>query len=182
MWVALLPAAYLLGTFPSAALVARANGIDITAVGSGNPGASNVTRALGWRKGVWVFVLDALEGCDRGRGRPARRRSPGRLLAGRGGDRRSRVPDHPPVPRRQGRRDRRRRDGRAAPARHRRPDGRLDRRLPADVARPRSRRSSSSPCSPSASSPPAHRAGSWRPRSACARWSWPATSATSSGS
>ncbi len=62
MWVALLPAAYLLGTFPSAALVARANGIDITTVGSGNPGASNVTRALGWRKGVWVFVLDALKG------------------------------------------------------------------------------------------------------------------------
>ncbi len=62
MWVALLPAAYLLGTFPSALLVARANGIDIAAVGSGNPGASNVTRALGWRKGVWVFVLDALKG------------------------------------------------------------------------------------------------------------------------
>jgi acyl phosphate:glycerol-3-phosphate acyltransferase len=62
VWVALLPAAYLLGTFPSAALVARANGIDITTVGSGNPGASNVTRALGWRKGVWVFVLDALKG------------------------------------------------------------------------------------------------------------------------
>jgi acyl phosphate:glycerol-3-phosphate acyltransferase len=62
VWVALLPAAYLLGTFPSALLVARANGIDIAAVGSGNPGASNVTRALGWRKGVWVFVLDALKG------------------------------------------------------------------------------------------------------------------------
>jgi glycerol-3-phosphate acyltransferase PlsY len=62
MWVALLPAAYLLGTFPSAQLVARASGVDITKVGSGNPGASNVTRALGWRKGVWVFVLDALKG------------------------------------------------------------------------------------------------------------------------
>jgi glycerol-3-phosphate acyltransferase PlsY len=62
VWVALLPAAYLLGTFPSAALVARANGIDIATVGSGNPGASNVTRALGWRKGIWVFVLDALKG------------------------------------------------------------------------------------------------------------------------
>jgi glycerol-3-phosphate acyltransferase PlsY len=60
--VALLPAAYLLGTFPSAALVARASGIDITAVGSGNPGASNVTRTLGWRKGAAVFALDALKG------------------------------------------------------------------------------------------------------------------------
>jgi acyl phosphate:glycerol-3-phosphate acyltransferase len=62
MWAVLLPVAYLIGTFPSAALVARANGIDIRTVGSGNPGASNVTRVLGWRKGVWVFVLDAAKG------------------------------------------------------------------------------------------------------------------------
>jgi glycerol-3-phosphate acyltransferase PlsY len=62
VWVALLPAAYLLGTFPSAAIVASASGVDITTIGSGNPGASNVTRALGWRKGVVVFVLDALKG------------------------------------------------------------------------------------------------------------------------
>jgi glycerol-3-phosphate acyltransferase PlsY len=54
--------AYLLGTFPSATLIARANGIDISTFGSGNPGASNVTRALGWRKGAWVYVLDALKG------------------------------------------------------------------------------------------------------------------------
>ena len=62
MWAWLLPAAYLVGTFPSAVLVARANGVDIRSVGSGNPGASNVTRILGWRKGVWVFVLDAVKG------------------------------------------------------------------------------------------------------------------------
>jgi glycerol-3-phosphate acyltransferase PlsY len=62
MWVALIPAAYLLGTFPSAALVASWSGVDITAAGSGNPGASNVTRTLGWRKGVLVFALDALKG------------------------------------------------------------------------------------------------------------------------
>lgn len=58
----LVPIAYLLGTFPSAILIARANGIDISTFGSGNPGASNVTRALGWRKGVWVYVLDAGKG------------------------------------------------------------------------------------------------------------------------
>lgn len=62
MPVVLLVVAYLLGTFPSATLIARANGVDISTVGSGNPGASNVTRALGWRKGVWVYVLDALKG------------------------------------------------------------------------------------------------------------------------
>ncbi len=62
MTALLLVGAYLLGTFPSAILIARANGVDIAAVGSGNPGASNVTRALGWRKGVWVYILDALKG------------------------------------------------------------------------------------------------------------------------
>lgn len=62
MWVLLIPVAYLIGTFPSASIVARANGIDIRSVGSGNPGASNVTRVLGWRKGIWVFVLDAAKG------------------------------------------------------------------------------------------------------------------------
>ncbi len=62
MWALLLPIAYLIGTFPSASLVARANGIDIRNVGSGNPGASNVTRVLGWRRGMWVFVLDVAKG------------------------------------------------------------------------------------------------------------------------
>ena len=59
---ALVPVAYLLGTFPSATLIARANGIDIRSVGSGNPGASNVTRVLGWKRGIWVFALDAAKG------------------------------------------------------------------------------------------------------------------------
>ena len=58
----LVPIAYLLGTFPSAILIARANGVEISTFGSGNPGASNVTRALGWRKGIWVYVLDAGKG------------------------------------------------------------------------------------------------------------------------
>ncbi len=62
MWWMLVPLAYLVGTFPSATLVASANGVDIREVGSGNPGASNVTRVLGWRRGVWVFVLDAAKG------------------------------------------------------------------------------------------------------------------------
>jgi len=60
--ILLLPAAYLLGTFPSAQLVARRRGVDITAIGSGNPGASNVGRVLGRRSGVLVFVLDGLKG------------------------------------------------------------------------------------------------------------------------
>ena len=54
--------AYLLGTFPSAELVARAAGIDVRAAGSGNPGASNVTRLLGWRAGLVVLAADFAKG------------------------------------------------------------------------------------------------------------------------
>ncbi len=60
--LALSVAAYLIGTFPSASLVAARRGIEITESGSGNPGASNVARILGWRAGVVVFGLDALKG------------------------------------------------------------------------------------------------------------------------
>lgn len=58
----LVPVAYFIGTFPSAVLIARTRGVDITASGSGNPGASNVNRLMGKRFGVLVFVLDALKG------------------------------------------------------------------------------------------------------------------------
>ena len=60
--VLLATAGYFIGTFPSAIMVAKANGIDITAIGSGNPGASNVARALGIRKGAYVYGLDAVKG------------------------------------------------------------------------------------------------------------------------
>jgi glycerol-3-phosphate acyltransferase PlsY len=58
----LVPLAYLLGTFPSAEMVARRRGVDVTAAGSGNPGASNALRLLGWRAGAVVFGLDAAKG------------------------------------------------------------------------------------------------------------------------
>ncbi|MFA5883073.1 MAG: glycerol-3-phosphate 1-O-acyltransferase PlsY [Acidimicrobiia bacterium] len=58
----LVPLAYLLGTFPSAELVARQYGVDVTKEGSGNPGASNVVRLLGWKAGALVLVLDAAKG------------------------------------------------------------------------------------------------------------------------
>ncbi|MFM2181072.1 MAG: hypothetical protein RIR54_366 [Actinomycetota bacterium] len=50
--------AYLLGTFPSAELIASRYGKEITKVGSGNPGASNVIRELGWKAGMSVFLMD----------------------------------------------------------------------------------------------------------------------------
>lgn len=57
-----LVAAYLAGSFPTATLVARSQGVDIYSVGSGNPGASNVSRALGRGWAVLVFVVDAAKG------------------------------------------------------------------------------------------------------------------------
>jgi glycerol-3-phosphate acyltransferase PlsY len=50
--------AYGFGTFPSAAIVARKKNLDITKVGSGNPGASNVIRNLGWKVGLAVLLMD----------------------------------------------------------------------------------------------------------------------------
>src|SRR3954454_23831450 len=60
--VLLVPVAWLLGTFPSAVLVARAHGHDVMREGSGNPGASNVARLAGWRAGALVLVLDFAKG------------------------------------------------------------------------------------------------------------------------
>lgn len=54
--------AYLLGSIPFGFLIARANGVDITRVGSGNTGATNVHRALGWKAGVPVLLLDIAKG------------------------------------------------------------------------------------------------------------------------
>jgi acyl phosphate:glycerol-3-phosphate acyltransferase len=59
VWTALLVVpAYLLGTFPTAILIARAHGRDVRTEGSGNPGASNVMRLLGWKVGLLAFAGD----------------------------------------------------------------------------------------------------------------------------
>lgn len=53
---------YLLGSIPAGYLVGRMAGIDIRKVGSGNIGATNVTRVLGRRYGYSVFAVDFLKG------------------------------------------------------------------------------------------------------------------------
>ncbi len=53
---------YILGSLPFGYLVARAHGVDIFKVGSGNPGATNVKRVLGAKAGGMVLGLDALKG------------------------------------------------------------------------------------------------------------------------
>jgi glycerol-3-phosphate acyltransferase PlsY len=55
-------AAYLLGTFPTAVLVARSKGHDVMQEGSGNPGATNVYRVAGRRAGAAVFAGDFVKG------------------------------------------------------------------------------------------------------------------------
>ncbi|HSI73311.1 MAG TPA: glycerol-3-phosphate 1-O-acyltransferase PlsY [Fimbriimonas sp.] len=60
--LALYVGAFLLGSIPVGYLVAKARGIDIRTVGSGNIGATNVTRALGHKTGYAVFLVDVLKG------------------------------------------------------------------------------------------------------------------------
>jgi glycerol-3-phosphate acyltransferase PlsY len=55
-------AAYLLGSIPFGFLMAKAKGIDIRAVGSGNIGATNAMRVLGKPAGIIVLLADAAKG------------------------------------------------------------------------------------------------------------------------
>lgn len=54
--------AYLLGSIPFGFLAAKAKGIDIRSVGSGNIGATNAMRVLGKPIGITVLLLDAAKG------------------------------------------------------------------------------------------------------------------------
>lgn len=54
--------AYLAGSFPTAWLVGRAKGVDLGAVGSGNYGATNVFRILGWGPALVVVLVDVAKG------------------------------------------------------------------------------------------------------------------------
>lgn len=53
---------YFLGSVPSGYIGARIGGIDIRKFGSGNIGATNVTRALGKKYGYPVFLADFSKG------------------------------------------------------------------------------------------------------------------------
>jgi acyl phosphate:glycerol-3-phosphate acyltransferase len=54
--------AYLLGSIPAGYIAGRIAGVDVRKVGSGNIGATNVTRVLGKRFGYPVFVVDFAKG------------------------------------------------------------------------------------------------------------------------
>jgi glycerol-3-phosphate acyltransferase PlsY len=54
---------YFIGSIPFGFLIAKVvKGIDIRQLGSGNPGATNVSRVMGRPYGVLVFILDMLKG------------------------------------------------------------------------------------------------------------------------
>lgn len=56
-------ASYLLGAIPTSYWVVRAaKGIDLRTVGSGNLGATNLYRQLGWRWAIPVGLFDTLKG------------------------------------------------------------------------------------------------------------------------
>lgn len=53
---------YFIGSVPFAFLLARREGVDLRASGSGNVGASNVMRTTGLSMGVLAMMLDGLKG------------------------------------------------------------------------------------------------------------------------
>jgi glycerol-3-phosphate acyltransferase PlsY len=53
---------YVIGSIPSGFIAGKVAGVDIRNVGSGNIGATNVTRALGKRYGYPVFAADFCKG------------------------------------------------------------------------------------------------------------------------
>jgi len=57
-----LALSYASGSLPFAWLAGRVAGVDLRQQGSGNLGATNVFRVLGWKIGVAVFLADALKG------------------------------------------------------------------------------------------------------------------------
>ena len=53
---------YVAGSIPAAYLAGKSRGIDLRRYGSGNLGATNVIRTLGWKIGLTVFAFDTAKG------------------------------------------------------------------------------------------------------------------------
>jgi len=54
--------AYLIGAIPFSYLIAKARGVDLKRVGSGNVGATNVARSVGLPYGLLALLLDGAKG------------------------------------------------------------------------------------------------------------------------
>jgi acyl phosphate:glycerol-3-phosphate acyltransferase len=58
LWIA-----YMIGSIPTAVWMGKAfHGIDVREHGSGNAGATNTMRVLGWRTGLPVLLIDGIKG------------------------------------------------------------------------------------------------------------------------
>ena len=62
IWLLASSLSFLIGAIPFGSLAARFKGIDLRKIGSGNVGATNVYRALGWAYAIPIFILDAAKG------------------------------------------------------------------------------------------------------------------------
>ena len=61
--ISIIISAYLLGSIPTSVWVGKIfYGIDIREHGSGNAGATNTIRVLGWKAGLPVMIVDVLKG------------------------------------------------------------------------------------------------------------------------
>ena len=61
--IILVVISYLIGSFPTAIIAGRwLKKIDIREHGSGNAGATNVFRVLGWKAGLLVLLIDMFKG------------------------------------------------------------------------------------------------------------------------
>lgn len=62
IYAVIIVAGYIIGSIPFGFIIGKLKGIDIRTVGSGNIGATNVTRAVGPWAGKLCFVLDFCKG------------------------------------------------------------------------------------------------------------------------
>ena len=60
-WIIVLAAGYVLGSLSFSIILSKVLGCDIRKEGSGNAGATNMTRVFGWAAGVSTLVFDFLK-------------------------------------------------------------------------------------------------------------------------
>ena len=61
--ILLIIVSYIVGSFPTSMIIGRVTpGIDIREHGSGNAGATNAFRIMGWKSGLVVITVDILKG------------------------------------------------------------------------------------------------------------------------
>ncbi len=61
-YILLIIVGYLFGNINPAHIISRTKKVDIRAVGSKNPGASNITMTFGWKFGILTALIDMSKG------------------------------------------------------------------------------------------------------------------------